>query len=232
MRRALFVPMLLSLLTTMGFAEEGHKPHGKHDATVRHGFEDVEHWVKVFDDPERDEWQRPAELVESLSLTPGDCVADIGAGTGYFEPYLAAAVGSRGAVLAVDVEPGLIVHLRKRADQAGLANVIPVLGSYDNPRLPAGRVDLVLVVDTYHHIDDRPGYFGRLRETLTKRGRLVIVDFEKRETPVGPPLEHKLAKEFVVEELAEAGYRLAQDLDELLPYQYALVFEPGRAGSR
>jgi len=200
--------------------------HSSDDATVHHGFEDVERWVKMFDDPGRDAWQKPGELIEALRIRPGDRVADIGAGTGYFERRLSLAAGSSGTVYAVDVEPGLVAYMRARAEREGTANVVPVLASFDNPRLPAGSVDLVLIVDTFHHIDGRIRYFRDLRNVLRPGGRVAIVDFEKRDLPVGPPVEHKLSKEEIVSEMTSAGYRLARDLDEILPYQYALVFEP------
>src|SRR5262245_44387204 len=86
----------------------------QHDATVRHSFEDVQHWIAVFDDPARDAWQKPAEVAQTLEIRRGMCVADLGAGTGYFSRYLSAAVGESGTVFAVDAEPNLVVHLRER----------------------------------------------------------------------------------------------------------------------
>lgn len=196
-----------------------------HDATSRHSFEDVEHWVSVFDDPARDAWQKPRELVAALGLRPGGTVADLGAGTGYFSRYLSEAVGAKGTVFAVDVEPNLVVHMRERAEKEGTANVVPVLGSADNPRLPAGGVDLVLIVDTYHHLDDRVRYMERLRGVLRHGGRVAVVEWEKRDLPVGPPPEHKLAREAVVGEMEAAGYRLVEE-PKVLPYQYVVVFGP------
>lgn len=207
-------------------ARGGHHGAGDaDDATVRHSFEDVEHWSRVFDDPARDAWQKPAALVAALELPRGGTVADVGAGTGYFSRHLSGAVGPGGTVLAADVEPSLVAHLRRRAEQEGLANLVPILASLDNPRLPAGASDVVLIVDTWHHIDDRVAYARRLAAALKHDGRVVIVDFQKREMPVGPPLEHKLAREQVVEEMAKAGYTLAGEPD-VLPYQYVLVFAP------
>lgn len=171
------------------------------DATARHPFDDVAKWEKVFDDPKRAEWQQPATIVQALSLAPGMMVADVGAGTGYFEHALGTAVGPRGVVLAVEVEPNLVTHLRARAEREGTANVIPVLGSTTDPRLPAGRVDRILYVDTYHHLDDRVDYFRRLRAALAPGGRIVIVDWKKEEAAIGPPLEHRLAREQVLREM-------------------------------
>jgi SAM-dependent methyltransferase len=194
-----------------------------HDATSHHDFADVPYWVSVFDDPARDAWQKPAELVRALAIRQGMAVADLGAGTGYFNRYLAEAVGPTGTVFAVELEPNLVVHLRERAEREHTDNVVPMLASPDNPRLPSGSVDLVLLVDTYHHLDDRLTYLGRLRRSLRSTGRIAIVEWQKRELPVGPPMEHKLARGLVVDEMTAAGYRLIAEPD-VLPYQYVVVF--------
>jgi SAM-dependent methyltransferase len=200
--------------------------HSTHDATTHHSFGDVERWVSVFDDPARDAWQKPAGVVKALQLRSGMCVADLGAGTGYFSRYLAAAVGEAGTVFAVDTEPALVAHLRERAEHEHSPNVVPILASADNPRLPVGAVDVVLIVDTLHHLDDRINYLRRLRRVLKPGGRVVVIDFNKKQDiPVGPPPEHRLAREQVVDEFTAAGYRLASAPD-LLPYQYFLIFQP------
>ena len=199
------------------------------DATSHHDFADVAYWSSVFDDPGRDAWQKPDELVAALGIARGDVVADLGAGTGYLSRRLAAAVGPDGTVLAVETEPNLVVHLRERAEREKTPNVVPVLASAADPRLPVGLVDLILVVDTYHHFDDRRAYLRTLRRFLRPSGRVAIVDWQKRELPVGPPMEHKLPREQVLDEMRASGYRLAAE-HTMLPYQYFLVFaqaEPG-----
>ena len=196
-----------------------------HDATSHHSFADVAHWSAVFDDPSRDAWQKPAEVVAALGLRPGMTVADLGAGTGYFSRHLSAAVGREGAVLAVDTEPNMVAHLRERAEAERTANVVPILASADNPRLPAHATDLVLIVDTFHHLDDRLTYLRGLRRCLKPGGRVAVIDWQKRDLPVGPPPEHKLAREQVVEEMEAAGYALVGEPD-VLPYQYFLLFRP------
>ena len=193
------------------------------DATSHHDFADVAYWSSVFDDPARDTWQKPRELVAALGLSSGNVVADLGAGTGYFSRYLATAVGAGGTVLAVETEPNLVVHLRARAEREKTPNVVPVLASASDPRLPVGLVDLILVVDTYHHFDDRRTYLRALRRFLRPSGRVAIVDWQKRELPVGPDMDHKLAREQVLDEMRASGYRLAAE-HTLLPYQYFLVF--------
>jgi ubiquinone/menaquinone biosynthesis C-methylase UbiE len=211
----------LCLLATVSCSAQSHP----HDATAHHSFADVEHWTQVFDDPERDAYQKPAEAVQALGVRAGLTVVDLGAGTGYFTRYLSAAVGDEGNVLAVDVEPNLLVHLRQRAEQEGWANVTPVLASYDNARVPTGSADVMLIVDTFHHIDDRVHYLERLQKALRPGGRIAVIDFKKEESPVGPPLEHRLARQQVVEEFELAGYRLLEE-PTLLPYHYFLIFQP------
>lgn len=179
----------------------------------------------MFDDPERDKWQKPQELVAALDLRPGMQVADLGAGTGYFSRYLSAAVGRDGTVYAVDTEPNLVAHLRTRAEKEDTDNVVPVLASPNNPRLPPGGLDLILIVDTYHHIDARRTYFRQLQRVLKPHGRVVVVDFRKRKLPVGPPPPHKLARAQVLSEMNAAGYDLIA-APPVLPYQYVLIFEP------
>jgi SAM-dependent methyltransferase len=216
-----------------GHEDHGHDDHGRsaesghdHDATARHRFENVEHWVGVFDNPERDAWQKPAEVVLFLKLDEGDVVADLGAGTGYFMPYLATAVGNEGKLLAVDIEPGMVDHLAERAAAQGAANVKAVLADPDDPKLPAGGVDVVLVVDTWHHIDSRLDYLAKLTQALRPGGSVVVVDFHEGELPVGPPPGHKLSRDAVVAEFEKAGWALDRE-SEALPYQYVLAFTPG-----
>src|SRR5262245_22479968 len=178
------------------------------DATSHHPFDDVRYWRRVFDDPKRNQWQQPAVVIEELQLTAGMNVADLGAGTGYFSRYLASAVGESGTVFAVDTEPNLVEHLRDRAEKEGTPNVVTILAAPDDPRLPQAGIDVVLIVDTYHHIDGRRRYFANLRRALRPGGRVAVIDWHKRELPEGPPVEHKLAREQVVQEMTAAGYRL------------------------
>lgn len=207
-----------ALLPIVALAAEPYR------ATSSHPFDDVARWKKVFDDPGRDEWQKPGEVVAALEIEAGASVADLGSGTGFFLPHLSRAVGATGVVFAVDVEPNLVVHLRERAESERLRNVIPVLASFDDPRLPPKSLDLVLVVDTFHHLDHRLEYLRRLREALGPAGRVAIVDWKAGDLPKGPPTDHKLGRDQVAKEMTEAGYRLVAEPD-LLPYQYFLIFE-------
>lgn len=215
-----------ALLAAPPPAAQGHE----HDATVHHRFADVGHWVHVFDDPARDAWQKPDAVIAALGVAPGMTVADLGAGTGYFSVRLAKAVGPTGRVLALDVEPKLVDYMKKRAAREKLPQMAPAVVAPDDPELPPAGVDLVLIVDTWHHIDDRLHYVPKLAGGLKPGGRIAIVDFKKGDFPVGPPDAHKLPAEAVVAELEDAGFRLVRRDDKLLPYQYVLLFAPGKRG--
>ena len=189
--------------------------------THEHRFGDAAKWAKVFDDPKRDAWQKPHEVVQALALKPDAIVADIGAGTGYFAMRLARML-PKGTVYAVDTEPSMVKHLAERANREGLSNVKAVAGGTHDPKLPQ-RADVVLLVDVYHHIENRERYFGRLRSSLNPGGRVSIIDF-RMDSPVGPPQAARVAPERVKSEMKRAGYEIVQE-HGFLPYQYFLVFE-------
>jgi SAM-dependent methyltransferase len=205
-----------------GHAPEGHSP--AHAGGMPHRFENAEEWAGRFEDPARDAWQKPEEVIAALALPPDAQVADIGAATGYFAVRLARAL-PQGRVLGVDIEPDMVRYLAERARKEGLRQLLPVLGEPSDPKLP-GPVDLVLVVDTYHHLGDRVEYFRKLQGALTPRGRVAIIDYRQGQ-PMGPPEQHKLSPEQVRQELESAGYRLTGE-HGFLPHQYFLVFSPVR----
>ncbi len=184
-------------------------------------FEDAERWSKIFDDPGRDAWQKPDEVLRTLALAPDAAVADVGSGTGYFAVRLARVV-TQGRVYGADLEPDMVRFLNERAAKERLPNLASHRAAPDDPRLPA-PVDLVLVVDTYHHIGERERYFKRLRQALKAGGRVAIIDF-KPDSPVGPR-HGRIPSAQVSAEMVRAGYRLAAE-HGFLPYQYFLVFEP------
>ena len=203
-----------------------HDPgHDRHDATVHHSFNDVEAWIAKFDDPARAAWQMPDSVVAALPLGPGKVVLDIGAGTGYFNKAFAARVHPGGLVFAADIEPAMIEHMLARARREETPEVFPLLVPPDEPRVPL-PVDVVFICDTIHHIDDRLEYLRKVRAILKPRGVVAVVDFKSGDIPVGPPPEHRIAKELVIEEMTAAGFRLARE-EQFLPYQYLLLFEAG-----
>lgn len=207
-----------ALVLLLGGCSAGHRERVMHKR-----FDDPRHWAKEFDAAERDAWQKPDEVITALQLARDAVVADLGAGTGYFTLRLANAVRQGGKVYGADVEGAMVSYLVERASRAGLENVEGVYSSEDDARLPAA-VDLVLVVDTYHHLAQRPAYFRRLKEKLKPGGRLAIIDF-RQASPRGPPAHHKLAPAEVEAELAEAGYAKVAE-HGFLTDQYFLVFAP------
>jgi ubiquinone/menaquinone biosynthesis C-methylase UbiE len=179
------------------------------------------------EDPERASWQRPDEVVAALGLRPGDVACDVGAGPGYFTLRLSRAVGPGGRVWAVDVEPEMIAALRERLERAGARNVTPVLARADDPLLPPAACDVVLVVDTFHHFPDGVAYLRGLAARLRPGGRIVNVDFHKREMPVGPPIENKVAREDFLAAARAAGLAVVEE-KTFLVHQYFFVLAPQR----
>jgi len=208
-------PLAFAALLALAGLAAAQTPH-----THQHRFSDAEKWARVFDDPERDAWQKPHEVIQALALKPDAAVADLGAGTGYFAARLAHML-PKGTVYAADLEPDMVKHLAARAEREGLKNLRAVAAAPDDARLPA-KVDLVLLVDVYHHVEDRPRYFRRLADSLATGGRLAVIDF-RLDSPRGPPKASRIAPERVKAELAQAGYALAAE-HTFLPDQYFLVF--------
>lgn len=193
---------------------QGHPDH------MEHHF-DPEMSAKTFDDPARDAWQMPDKVIAALALKPGQIVCDIGSGTGYFSVRLAKSVAAP-KVYGADIEPGMVAYLRDRAAKERLGNIVSIQASAASPNLPE-PVDLVLIVDTYHHIGDRETYFRNLAKSLKPGGRVAIIDF-KPDSPEGPPKEFRFSPEKFQAEMSKAGYKLAAKLD-FLPRQNFLIFE-------
>jgi predicted methyltransferase len=187
---ALLLSILSGWLTGPASAQSAH--------THQHSFGDAEKWAQVFDDPKRDAWQKPHEVIQALALTPGAVIADIGSGTGYFA---------------------------ERAKREGLKNIIAVAGKPNDPRLPE-KADLIILVDVYHHIEDRERYFRQLQNSLKPGGRVAIIDF-RMDAPEGPPKSARIAPDQVKSELTSAGYSLVQ-AHAFLPRQYFLIFQSVR----
>lgn len=214
--------LVVALFTLDGLLAKpllGQSPH-----THQHSFGGAEGWAKVFDDPARDAWQKPHEVIQALGLRPNSTVADIGSGTGYFSARLAHFV-PQGRVYGVDVEPDMVKYLRERAKREGLRNITAIAGEPGNPRLPE-RVDVVLMVDVYHHITDRKQYLRTLRDSLNPGGRVAIVDFNQQ-SKMGPPRRERIKPEQVKAELKQSGYTLLKE-HAFLPDQYFLIFGPAQ----
>lgn len=200
--------------------DDDHSKHRHGADPIGHRFENAEEWAKRFDDPERVKWQMPAKVVELMEIEAGMQVADIGAGTGYFLPYLAAKTGATGAVHGLDIEAGMVDYMKERAAREKLVGVVARVVAMDDPQLEPASLDRVLVVDTWHHLPERVAYAKKVTAGLKPGGTLTIVDFTM-ETERGPPKKHRLTAESIIEELREAGLT-PELLTEPLPDQYII----------
>jgi 2-polyprenyl-3-methyl-5-hydroxy-6-metoxy-1,4-benzoquinol methylase len=179
----------------------------------------VKDLIERFESPERDEYQQPQKVLEYLGDIQGQTIMDIGAGSGYFSVKLA----EKGAkVIAADVDDEFQEFLQNRIEKNNLNNIETRKIPYDSPNLKEEEVDMVLIVNTYHHIENRPEYFTKVKKGTKPKGELVIIDFYKSEIPVGPPLSHKLPIDVVVNELKKASYTSFDVNVDLLPYQYII----------
>ncbi len=173
----------------------------------------------------RDEEQRPDEIVRTMALKNGDVVADLGAGTGYFTRRLAKAVAPSGLVYAVDIQPEMLSILKSNVEKAGIRNVTPVLGASDDPKLPPGSLDWVLLVDVYHELQQPKATLARVREALKKAGKVALVEYRlEGTTALHVREEHRMSTKQVLAEWEPAGFRLVK-LYEFLPVQHFFVFE-------
>lgn len=194
--------------------------HGEHKHH-HHAFADPTKHAKKWNDPQRDSWQHPEEIVAALALTPGATVADIGAGTGYMAAHLSEAVGESGTVIAIDAEAAMIDYLTNRSKDLGPATIVPRKVTAASPDLQNASVDGVITLNTWHHIDGREAYAKKVYEGLKPGGRFVVVDFEV-DAESGPPQEMRLEPGRVAKELEAGGFR-AEVAHESMPQQYMVV---------
>lgn len=175
--------------------------------------------IEQFESPERDTYQKPEEVLDYLGDINNKTIIDIGAGSGYFSVKLA----KQGAnVIAADVNDEFLKSLQDRVEKNNLQNIEVRKIPYDSPNLKNEEVDIVFIVNTYHHIDNRVAYFEEVKKGTKDNGVLILIDFFKTAVPVGPSVNHKLSIDEVVTELKKAGYT-AFDIDvDLLPYQYII----------
>ena len=199
-------PSLLGLLAACASTPSGEVPGINRDL---HGPPDVDAYIERLQSEARVRELEPDKVVASLELARDARIADIGCGPGVFAAPLARAC-PEGVVYAADVEPAQLDALRELLRAEELENVIPVLASYGDPHLPPGRIDLLFVSDTYHHVDERVEYFRRLHTDLAPGGRLAVIEYKDGDLPVGPPADHKVPKSERHRELRDAGWRLAE----------------------
>jgi SAM-dependent methyltransferase len=176
---------------------------------------------------QREEYQQKDEILQTLDLRPGQYVADVGAGSGYFTIPIAQAVGPQGTVLATDIKQEMLDYISRRTKIEQLDNVDLLLAQPDDPMLPAGKADLILMVDVYHYIQERTAFGEKLLRGLAPGGRLVVIDFVPKpweERPWGPPPSQELSEETLSADLAKAGFEVAKKYD-FLTEQFFVVYQ-------
>ena len=192
--------------------QEIHAPHP-----------DAKTYIAMLDDPQRESYQKPDQVVAALNVSEGETVADVGAGSGYFTFRLANAVGKKGRVFAIDINPEMIIHLNRLIRDKRIMNVTTILSVPEDPLVPA-LVDRVFICDTWHHVDKQTSFLALIKKSLKPGGQVIMIDFQKRSLPVGPPVEMKIAREDLIHQMEAAGYTLRKE-HTFLPYQYFLIFD-------
>lgn len=198
--------------------KQGEQPLNGHH---KHAFADPAEMSKKWNDPERDKWQHPEEIVAALDLKPGATIADIGAGTGYMVALLSKAVGKDGAIIAIDASAEMAEYLAKRKDELGPAKIVPRKVGPDDPELPTASVDSVLTLDTWHHVKGQEAYAKKVYEGLKRGGRFVVVEHEV-DAETGPPKAMRLETGQVTKQLEAVGFRV-EVARESMPQHYMVV---------
>ena len=178
--------------------------------------------------PEREQEENPEGALDALRIRPGMVVADVGAGTGYMSLRLARRVGPSGKVYANYLQPEMLRRLRENAAKAGLGNIVTVQGEEADPKLPAGQMDLVLLVDVYHEFSKPREMIDKIRESMKPDGRLVLLEYRKEDPNVPIREEHKMTVGEVKAELEPQGFVLSKVI-ETLPRQHILILTKAAA---
>lgn len=198
--------------------QKQHATNGDHH---HHAFAEPERHARKWNDPTRDQWQHPEEMIAALGLRPGATVADIGAGTGYMVAHLSRAVGKSGTVLAIDTEAAMVEYLSKRSSDLGPAKVVVQKVGPNDPQLKPASMDAVLTLDTWHHITEHDAYAKKVYKGLKRGGRFTVVDYDV-DAKVGPPQAMRLRTEQVTQQLEAAGFRV-EVMRERMPRHYMIV---------
>ena len=213
---------LAALLISQAFAsaqntskltmEEMHKLH-----------QDSKAYIAMLENPARDAYQKPHEVVMSLGLKEGETIADIGAGSGYFAFRFSHHVGDNGRVYAVDINPDMIVYMNRRIRDMKVKNVVTVLAAPDDPLLMDASIDRFFICETWHHIENKTQYLALMKKMLKPGGQVIMLDYQQKDLPIGPPNEMKVAREDVIKQMQAAGFKLEKE-NTFLPYHYVLIF--------
>ena len=195
-------------------------PHQMHEL-----HNDPKSYIGALEDPKRDAYQKPHEVLTALNIKPGEVIADIGAGSGYFTFRLSHFVGDKGKIYAVDVSPDMVRHVNRRIRATKASNVVTILADNDDPLLADQSVNRFFICDVWHHVENQTKYLSLMKKMLKPGGEIVMIDFHKKELPFGPPMQMKIAREDLIKQMEFNGFKLSKE-HTFLPHQYFLVFAP------
>jgi ubiquinone/menaquinone biosynthesis C-methylase UbiE len=216
---SMVAPVLWLLLGAGSLAGQAvHPVTGRHIAPVM-GLSGAD-WL---DREEREQQEQPEIAIAQFNLKPGMMIGDVGAGTGYYSVRMAKAVGPSGVVYANDIQPGMLDKLRERAAAAHVTNIVPILGSEADPKLPAGKLDFVVMVDVYHELSRPQRMLDGIQESLKPGGQLVLLEYRKEDPSVPIRPEHKMTVEEVKAEVTPEGFRFEKVVDKM-PWQHIIFF--------
>ncbi len=220
--KKLILVLSLAALTALGYQAAATAP-GTHPVTGRKiagvmGMSGAAWLVR----PERIAEENPDGAIDAMKLKPGMTIADLGSGVGYMTLRMAKRVGPTGKIYGVDLQPGMLAELQKNAKAAGITNVEPILGEPADPKLPEGKIDMILMVDVYHEVSQPQAMLRKIRQALKADGRLILLEYraEDPSIPINP--EHKMTVEQVRAEIEPEGFKLQKPI-ETLPRQHLLI---------
>jgi arsenite methyltransferase len=216
-RAAFATSVLLMFFVGQNSAGQGTKEQ------IEKMHKDPKAYIAMLENPQRDAGQKPDEVIAALDLKLGETLADIGAGSGYFSFRLARKVGDTGRVYAVDIISDMILFMNRTIRDKKIKNVTTILSDPDDPLLADASINRFFICNTWHHIQNRSRYMALMKKMLKPGGQVIILDYKKKQLPVGPPPEMKRTRREVISEMEAGEFKLAKDHD-FLPYQYFLVF--------
>jgi arsenite methyltransferase len=219
MKKAL--ALFLALIPALLLFQNASGQRSKEEIEKMH--KDPKAYISMLENPQRDAEQKPQEVIKALGIKEGETIADIGAGSGYFAFKFAPHVGSKGRVYAVDINPDMILFMNRHIRDNTVNNVVTMLSANDDPLLLDGSIDRFFICNTWHHVPNQNHYIALMKKMLRPGGQIIVIDYHKKELPVGPPPEMKMARAEVVKEMEAGGFKLAKE-HTFLPYQYFLVF--------
>ncbi|NNL15155.1 MAG: class I SAM-dependent methyltransferase [Flavobacteriaceae bacterium] len=210
--------MLIAFVISAGCKDHGH--HNEHNSNTHMNKRNFDELVKNFESSERDLWQKPNKVIDLMGEISGKSIMDIGSGTGYFSFKMA----EKGAkVIAADVDDRFLDYIKEKKAKTGDTLVTTRKTEYDDPLLTEKEVHHVLIVNTYHHIEDRITYFKKVENGLKVNGTLIIVDYKKNKSHHGPPIEHRISSDKVVNELKKVGFTNLEIKKDMLENQYIII---------